>query len=306
MQFVALQIAGQEATVGQQAQRTARRRKLGAALKDARVSAGVTVAQAAKAIDGDKSKVSRVETGCQRITRLQLNALMDLYGVTQKKTRDWLTALASEERKRNWWTQYHEMLPGGFKETLLLENDAARIKVYQAEVIPGLLQTPNYARTVMAGAPDPPTDEQLDFYVKFRMERQRVFEREDPPQYVCIMPEGVVRQHMGSTAAMATQLRRLVAASQSPHITIQIIPYTRNAYACTGGSFNLYSYPGPMNLEVVHIPYLDGELYLEDDEPVAKYRKAFENIQASALSAQHSIELITSIANDLDQEATHT
>ncbi|MET9416301.1 helix-turn-helix transcriptional regulator [Streptomyces klenkii] len=292
--------------VGQQAQRTARRRKLGAALRDARVAAGVTVVQAAKAIDGDNSKVSRIETGCQRITRLGLNALMDLYGVKEQKTRDWLTALASEERKRNWWTQYHEMLPGGFKETLLLENDAAKIETYQAEVVPGLLQTPDYARTVMVGDPDPPTDEQLDFYVKFRMRRQHLFERENPPQYVCILPEGVLHQHMGSTAIMAAQLRRLLAASRSPHITIHIIPFTRNPYACTGGSFSLYSYPGPMDLEVVHVPQLDGELYLEDDDQVARYRKVFRNIQTSALSAQHSIELITSIANDFEQEARRT
>ncbi|MGK5545429.1 helix-turn-helix domain-containing protein [Streptomyces sp. URMC 127] len=292
--------------MGQQAQRTARRRKLGAALRDARVSAGVTVAQAAKAIDGDNSKVSRVETGCQRITRLQLNALMDLYGVRRKKTRDWLTALASEERKKNWWSQYHEMLPGGFKETLLLENDAAKIEVYQPEVVPGLLQIPDYARTVMAGAPDPPTEEQLDFYVRFRMERQRIFTREDPPQYVCLLQEGVLHEQWESPAVMAAQLRRLVAASRSPHITIQIIPFARNRYACTGGAFNIYSYPDPMDLEVVHIALLDGELYLEDDDQVAKYRKAFRNIQASALSAQHSIELITSIANDREQEARHT
>ncbi|WP_179081017.1 helix-turn-helix domain-containing protein [Streptomyces rectiverticillatus] len=291
--------------MGQQAQRTARRRKLGAALKDARVAAGVTVAEAAKVIGGDNSKVSRVENGRHRITQLELNALMDLCGVKQQKAREWLTALASEERKKNWWTQYHELLPGGFKETLLLESDAARIEVYQAEVVPGLLQTPDYARTVMAGAPYPPTDEQLDFYVKFRMERQRVFEREDPPQYICIMPEGVLHQQMGSADIMGFQLRRLVAACRSPYITIRVVPFTRHPYTCTGGSFNVYSYPGPMDLEVVHVPHLDGELYLEDDEAVAKYRRVFQNLQVSALSAQQSIELMTSIANDLEREARH-
>lgn len=288
--------------MGQQAQRTARRRRLGSALRAAREAARVNTTAAAEAIHGDNTKISRVETGRHRLTRLELDTLLDLYGVKDKATRERLIALASEGRKRTWWCRYRDMLPGDFKESLTLESDTARISVYQSQVVPGLLQTPEYAKVVMTGSPNPLTEESLDFYVNFRMERQRLFDRENPPQYLCIMTEGVIRQLIGGAAVMAAQLRRLVTVSRPPDITIQIIPFSHTAFTCTGGAFNLYSYPDPMDLDVVHISHLDSALSLEEDETVAKYRWAFERLRASALSAEQSVELMASIADELEQE----
>ncbi|CAM5533059.1 helix-turn-helix domain-containing protein [Streptomyces abikoensis] len=288
--------------MGQQAQRTARRRKLGSALKEAREQAGVTVAQAAKAVDGDSSKVSRIETGRHRINQPELKALMDLYKVKEAKERNWLIALASEDRKRTWWRKYPDVLSNGFKENLTLETDAARIAAFQAQVVPGLLQTREYALTVMAGSPDPYTREQLERHADFRIARQCVFEREDAPQYTCILPEGVIRHQVGGPKVMAAQLRKLVAVSRPPAVTIQIVPYTQYAFTCTGGSFILYSYPNPLDFDVVHISHLDGELCLEEDETAARYRRVFESLRASALPVQQSIELMASIADSFERE----
>ncbi|MFE0046989.1 DUF5753 domain-containing protein [Streptomyces albireticuli] len=288
--------------MGQQAQRTARRRRLGSALRAAREAARVNTTDAAAAIHGDNTKISRVETGRHRLTRLELDTLLDLYEVTEKRTRERLVALASEGRKKTWWCQYRDMLPGDFKESLTLESDTARISVYQPQVVPGLLQTREYAKVVMTGSPDRVTDEELDFYLDFRMERQRIFDREKPPQYLCIIPEGVIRQRVGGASVMAAQLRKLLAVSRPPAITIQIVPFSQTAFTCTGGAFNLYSYPDPMDLDVVHISHLDSALSLEEDETVAKYRWVFESLRASALSAEQSVKLMTSIAEELEQE----
>ncbi|MCD9141558.1 helix-turn-helix domain-containing protein [Streptomyces albireticuli] len=288
--------------MGQQAQRTARRRKLGTALRAAREGAQISVAGAAEAVRGDSSKISRVETGRQRLTRLELDTLLDLYRVTDEKAREWLIALASEDRKRTWWGEHRDMLPGGFKENLTLESDAARIAVYQPQVVPGLLQTRAYAKAVMSGSPDPWTDEDLDFYTDFRIKRQRVFDREKPPQYLCVMQEGVIRQRIGGAAVMAAQVRRLLAMSCQPGIVIQIVPFSQSTFTCSGSAFYLYSYAGPIDLDVVQISLLDSALYLEEDEAVAKYRWAFERLRASALSAEQSVELMTSVANGLEQE----
>ncbi|MEV4501278.1 helix-turn-helix domain-containing protein [Streptomyces klenkii] len=287
--------------LGQQARCTARRRKLGAALREIRERAGVTVAQAAEAAGGGNSKVSRIETGKHRVSPLELNALLDLYGVTEKGTRDWLHALVSEQRKNTWWRQYGELAPG-FVESLTLENEAEEICVYQIQSVPGLLQTPDYARVVLAGAPEPRTEETLDLYVDIRMKRQNVLRRQKPPQYRCVMTEGVIRQQIGGPQAMAAQLRHLVSMSRLPNVTIQVISHSQTTFTATAESFVLHSYPPPMNFGVVQIPYLDRDLFLEEDGDVAKYQRAFDALRASALSAQRSSELISSIAHELEQE----
>ncbi len=259
------------------------------------------VAQAAQAVGGGNSKVSRIETGKHRLTPLELTALLDLYGVAEKGTRDWLHALVSEQRKNTWWRQYGELAPG-FVESLTLENEAEEISVYQNRVVPGLLQTPEYARVIMAGAPDPRTEETLDLYVGIRMKRQSVLRRPKPPRYHCVMTEGVIRQQIGGLTTMAAQLRHLVSMSHLPHVTIQVISHSQTKFTSSAGAFNLHSYPPPMDFGVVQISYLDRELFMEEDGTVEQYQRAFDALQASALSAQHSSELISSIAHELEQE----
>ncbi|MGW2167959.1 helix-turn-helix domain-containing protein [Streptomyces nondiastaticus] len=286
--------------MGQQARRTARRGRLGAALREVREAAGVTVAQAAEAICGDNSKVSRIETGRHRVTALELTTLLDLYEVGEKRTRDWLLALASEARKNTWWRQYGQLTPG-FSEALTLESEAANIAVFHTEVVPGLLQTPEYARVVLAGAIEPRSEETLDLYVDIRMKRQRLLHRESPPQYSCVIPEGVIRRQLGGARTAAAQLRHLASTSRLPNVTIQVIPCTQPRFTGTSGSFNLYSYPAPLDFHVVQISRLDGELFWEDDDTAAWYQRVFATLQDSALSAEHSVSLMLAIADELEQ-----
>ncbi|MFE7115606.1 helix-turn-helix domain-containing protein [Streptomyces sp. NPDC057654] len=287
--------------MGQPALRTARRRRLGAELKARREAAKVTPQAAAKAIHGDNSKISRVENGRHRVTRLELETLLNLYGVKDDKLREWLIALSAEGRKRSWWRQHSDALPDAFKELLMLESDAARIAAYQSEVVPGLLQTKEYATAVISGAASQLTKEEVEFYVNLRIERHAIFQRENPPRYLCIVQEGVLRQAVGGSRVMAAQLRHLIDLSHPPEMTIQVIPFSQGASTATGGSFVLYSYPDPMDLDIVQVEYLDGALYLEEDKTVEKYRNSLEGLRASALSSRQTIELISSIARDFDE-----
>lgn len=270
--------------MGQQAHRTARRRRLGAALRQLREAAGVTAVDAAEAIHGGSSKISRIETGCHCVTRLELDALMTLYRVREGRTREWLIALASEDRSRSWWRQPGEPLSASFKEMLALESSAATICTFQAQVVPGLLQTRAYATTLINGS-DPLPQDAVEFYVDLRMERQSIFRRENPPSYLCILMEGVLHQHVGGPATMAEQLRHMVDASRQSTVTILVIPYTQTAFAAPGCSFIVFSHPAPLNLDVVAVEALDGARCLEDDETVAKYHRALGRLRASALPA---------------------
>ncbi|MEU5191884.1 helix-turn-helix transcriptional regulator [Streptomyces klenkii] len=284
------------------ARRTARRRKLGSELRTLREAADVSPEEAARAIHGDRTKISRQETGQHRITRLELDVLLDLYEVGDGKLREWLIALASEGNKRTWWRRYSERLPEGFKELLDLESEAARISAFQSQVVPGLLQTQAYATALIAGSATSLTKEQLDFFVDFRMSRQNIFLRGNPPQYTAIVAEGVLHQQVGGPDVLAEQLQHLALLSQSPDITIQVVPFSLTSFTDTGGSFALYSYPDTLDLDVVQVEHLDGALCMEDDETVAKYRRALERLRSSALPPGPSIELIASIARRLEHQ----
>lgn len=290
-----------EVSVGQQAHRTARRRRLGTALRQLREAAGVTATEAAEAIHGGSSKISRIETGCHRVTRLELDVLMTLYRVRDGRTRERLIALASEERTRSWWRQPGEPLSASFKEVLALESSAAAISTFQMELVPGLLQTRAYAAAVLSGSEPLPQDA-IEFYLNLRMGRQSIFRRESPPNYLCVLTEGVLHQYVGGPATMAGQLRHLVDMSLMPAVTIQVIPYTQTTLIPTGGPFLIFSHPAPLNLDVVTLESLDGTRCLEDDEIVARYHRALDRLHESALSAERSVELIASIAHRFEHE----
>ncbi|WP_116211985.1 helix-turn-helix domain-containing protein [Streptomyces olivoreticuli] len=282
--------------------RTARRRRLGSELRALREAASVSTEEAAKAIHGDKTKISRQETGLYRTTRLELEVLLNLYKAKDEKQRQWLIALSAEGNKRNWWHRHSETLPNHFKETLTLESDAASIATFQSRVVPGLLQTQAYATAVLIGNAQPLSEEQLNLSVDIRMSRQSIFLRGNPPQYATVLTEGVVRQQIGGPQIMADQLRHLAALSQTPELAIQVVPYSQKRFTNTGGSFILYSYPAPLDFDVVQVSYLGGDLFLDEAEAVAKYRKAFEELRASALSVPESAELISAIAHEFEHE----
>ncbi|MDL5199745.1 helix-turn-helix transcriptional regulator [Streptomyces sp. ALI-76-A] len=285
--------------MGQPARRTARRRRLGAEIKEARVAAGVTPEQAARAIHGDKSKISRIETGRHRVSRLELETLMDLCRIHDPQKREWLVALSTEGHRRSWWRRHGDVLQPDFKELLTLEEDAERISAFQTQVLPGLVQTKNYATSVIRSSDPTLSDDHLEFFADFRVQRQAVLDRENPPSYLCIVTEGVLRQQVGGPEVMAEQLGYLVKSSQRPNVTIRVIPFEQPGYTGTSGSFVLYSYPDPLDLDVVQVEYLDGALYLEEDESVKKYRHSLDLLRESALPAPESIDLISKIARDL-------
>ncbi|MCC3768745.1 helix-turn-helix transcriptional regulator [Streptomyces sp. UNOC14_S4] len=285
-----------------QSRRPARRRRLGSELRALREAASVSLEEAGRALHGDKTKISRQETGQQRVSRLELEVLLGLYQAANEKVRERLIALSAEESRHGWWRRHGEMLHDGFKELLSLEADAVRISAFQTQVVPGLLQTQEYATAVISGCSDPLAKEELDTYVDFRMSRQSIFLRENPPEYRAVIMEGAIRQQIGGAEVLADQLRHLVALSQSPALTIQVVPLSRSVFIDTGGSFVIYSYPDLMDLDVVQVEHLDSVFYLEDDKTVSKYQRVIDGLRGSALPPDRSIQFISSIARDLEGE----
>ncbi|MEU7343807.1 helix-turn-helix domain-containing protein [Streptomyces bacillaris] len=274
---------------------TVRRRRLGAELKRLREKAGVSMEDAAERIGGDKPKISRQENGRQGVSKLEIEALLELYRVSDDRLRTALTTLAREGRRKGWWAQYSDILPAGFQERLSIESDAARILTFQSMLVPGLLQTAEYATEVIRAAGKSQTEEQIKSYIEVRASRQEILARPNPPQYVCLLDEAVLRREVGGPAVMVRQLDKILEVNNPPRLTIQVVPLSQGWHAGADGAFNIYSYPDPMDLDVVNLDYLDGALYLEEDLPVERYQLAFDELRAAALASRHSMKLVSSV-----------
>ncbi|MQS37675.1 helix-turn-helix domain-containing protein [Streptomyces katsurahamanus] len=276
-----------------------RRRRLGSELKRLREAADVTMDQAAERIGGDKSKISRQENGRQSVSKLEIEALLILYGVDDPRLQTALTTMSRESRRKSWWAQYSDILVAPFQEHLSLESDAARMFVFQSVLVPGLLQTREYAEEVIRSADKSASEEEIESFLSVRMNRQEILRKENPPQYVCLLDEAVLRRVIGSPGMMAAQLLRLIELNNPPRLSIQIVPFGQGWHAGLDGPFIIYSYPDPMDLDVVNLDYLDGALYLEEDGPVDRYQLAFDQLRSSALPSRQSMELIARAARDL-------
>ncbi|MEU6613566.1 helix-turn-helix domain-containing protein [Streptomyces parvus] len=280
-----------------------RRRRVGAELKRLREKAGVKMEEAAERIGGDKPKISRQENGRQGVSKLEIEALLALYGVSDERLRTALTTLAREGRRKGWWAQYSDILTAGFQERLSIESDAARILAFQPMLVPGLLQTVEYATEVIRSVNKTATEEEIDSYVEVRKSRQEIFARESPPQYLCLLDEAVLRREVRGPAVMAAQLDKILEMNNPPKLTIQVVPFAQGWHAGADGPFNVYSYPDPMDLDVVNLEYLDGALYLEEDESVERYQLAFDELRAAALTSRQSMELISAVKREFVNRA---
>ncbi|MFE7119353.1 helix-turn-helix domain-containing protein [Streptomyces sp. NPDC057654] len=291
---------GREVAMQAHARPTVRRKRLGSELRRLREAAAVSLQTAGQHIDGDKTKMSRIENGRQNIRPLELKALLTYYQVKDEALVAALLALHRQSKQAGWWQQYGDALKPDFQERLTLEADAVRLGAFQTMVVPGLLQTEDYAEAVMRGAGSSASTDQIAELVRLRMERQAVFERAEPPQYICILDEAVLHRRVGGRKVMIAQLRKLIELNERPLLSIQIVEYEQGSYAGIDGSFTLYTYPDPMELDIVGLDYLDGALYLEDDAPVERYRTAFDQLRAVALSSRQTIDLISRIIRDLE------
>jgi len=253
-------------------------------------------------IDGDKTKMSRIENGRQGIRPLEIKALLALFGVQDEKIKTALLTLAKDAKRKGWWEQYGDPLLSGLEDRLSLEWDAVHIHAFQGALVPGLLQTKAYAESVIRATSLRFTEEQLQAGISFRMERQNIFDRSEPepPQYLCILDEAVLHHEVGGPKVMAEQLWKLIEVSERAGISVQVVPYEQGGYVGLEGSFAIYSYPEEMALDVVGIDYHDGSLYLEEDASVERFRRAFDQVRGAALSSRQSMDLIAQTARDFE------
>ena len=269
---------------------TVRRRELGALLRKLRTEKGLTVEQAAEELMFSMSKLSRMETGHGVATPRDIRDVCSLYEVTDEAERERMLKLAAEGKQAGWWQSYD--LP--YSTYVGLEAEATAISDFQSSVVPGLLQTADYARAGHEGAMPRLSSEEIERRIEAKLTRQALLGQDEPPAFSAVLDEAVLHRMVGGPAVMSAQLGRLIEAANRPKVTIQVIPFTLGAHPGVESNFNILEMPSPTP-GVVFVEGLVGSIYLERSEELTRYRQIFERLQAIALSPKDTIALIAEI-----------
>lgn len=277
---------------------TVRRRELGALLRSLRQERGLTVEQVAAELLCSPSKVSRMETGHRGATARDIRDLCDLYGVKDKAFRDRMTQLAIEGKQPGWWQSYEL----DFATYVGLETAAVSLSYYMSSIVPGILQTPEYARAMHIAGFQDYTDERIDEHVEVRMRRQGRLTEESPMRLSVVLDEAVLHRLVGGTAVMAAQLRRLAEVSKLPHVEIQVITYEAGAHPAMDSNFNILQFDSPTS-SVVYVEGLVGWIYLDRPQDLDRYWRVFERLRNISLDPKDSVRLISELAGRYEATA---
>jgi hypothetical protein len=224
--------------------------------------------------------------------------LLEIYGVTSTEA-DSLVQLAREARQKGWWHTYGRVLPAWFEAYVGLEAAAVRFRDFQSMVMPGLLQTEDYARAVLRAAPNAGSAEEIDRLVALRMERQATLGQASPPDLWVVLSENIIRVHVGGPAVMRAQLRRLIDVAERSNVTLQVLPFTTAAHVQPISPFTILEFPDAADPTVIYLEHLTGSLFLETEDEVSRYTVVFDHLRAEALGTAPSIDLIARVAAEL-------
>src|SRR5689334_10335337 len=268
---------------------------LGSQLRRLREQRQITCEEAGEAIRASHSKISRMELGRVRFRRRDVADLLTLYNVKSEEEREAMLALADQANEPGWWHSYSDILPSWFEVYIGLEEAASRIRAYEVQFVPGLLQTEDYARAVtLLGHPDAPGHE-IERRVGLRMRRQALLRGEDPPHFWAVVDEAALRRPLGGAAVMRRQLEYLIEVTELPHVTLQVVPFHLGGHAAAGGPFSILRFAEPDLPDVVYLEQLTSSLYLDKPETVDSYLRVMERICMEAATPADSAEIIAGL-----------
>jgi len=267
---------------------------LGQELRKLRESSGATIDQVAERLACSSSKISRIETGQSGVSQREVRDILTAYGVDGDQAES-LVEIAREAKQRGWWQLFGQVLTSAY---VGLEAAADEVWSYEVLVVPGLLQTEDYARAMIQAARPDMTDEEVEQRVRVRMNRQSLLTQEDPLQLALVLDEAVLQRPVGGARVMREQLERLSAAFELPNISLQVLPFSAGAHGGMDGTFTMLRFGDPSNHDVVFSANAAGGLFLEKDEELERYADIFERLQASALPPRESQEMIAQLAKE--------
>ncbi|MBL1103341.1 helix-turn-helix domain-containing protein [Streptomyces sp. 5-8] len=266
---------------------------LGKRLQELREAAGLSREEAARVLRVASATVRRMEMAEVALKIPYVQVLLTTYGVAEEEA-DAFVRLAEEANQPGWWQRYHDVLPDWFSLYVSLEGAARIIRSYEPHFVPGLLQTEDYARSVMeAGTIGQTSPETVERHVSLRMERQRLLECEDPPHLWVIMDETVFRRPVSMRPeVLRDQLDRLLAYAERDRVTLQIAEFAAGPHPGTYAPFTLFRFAEPELPDMVFTEYLTGALYLDSRREVAAHLEVLDHMTARAASARRTLKLL--------------
>jgi transcriptional regulator with XRE-family HTH domain len=277
---------------------TVRRMMVGAQLRRLRNANGISREQAAEAIRASAWKIHRLENGQVSFKERDVVDLLRLYGVADPGEVAAFVILARGANQPGWWHQYNDLLPQWFKTYVDLESTAVMIRSYEAQFVPGLLQTEEYMRAVIRGAHLDESSEEVERRIALRMARQVLLTQEHAPRLWAVVDEGALRRPVGGPDVLRVQLERLIEAAELPNVRLQVLPFAAGAHPAMVGAFSILRFPEPELPDVVYLEHLTNALYLEKREDVEEYLHVIDTICLRAARPDRTIEILGRILKE--------
>ncbi|MBF6338099.1 helix-turn-helix domain-containing protein [Nocardia abscessus] len=261
---------------------------LGSRLRQLREGCGITREAAGDAIRGSHAKISRLELGRTGFKERDLRDLLSLYGVVDPAERETYFELARRANDPGWWQHYSDLLPAWFETYIGLEQAATTIRTYEAQFVPGLLQTADYARAVIQLGNSDETERR----VAIRMRRQEILNRVAAPTLWAVIDENALRRPVGGMEVLREQVEHLLAMADRPSIRIQVLPYSAGGHSAAGGPFSILRFPEPELADIVYTEQLTSSLYFDKQRDVELYMSVMNRLSVEALSPVDSVRFL--------------
>ena len=283
---------------------TARRMMLGSRLRRLREERGISRAEAGYTIRASESKMSRLELGKVSFKERDVADLLMFYGVTDPEERASVLGLLREANRPAWWREYEDVLPDWFQDYIGLEQAAERIRTYETHFVPGLLQTDDYSRAVIASGLPTPARADVDRAVALRATRKQILARDRAPLVWAIVDEAALRRPVGSEDVRRDQLEHLLKLSDNPHVKLQVLPVDRSVHAAGSGAFTMLRFSERDLPDVVYVEHLLGALYIDRTDHVSRYTEVMDRLAVESLTPRDTVEFIGELLANRDRRRT--
>ena len=280
---------------------TVLRMMLGRQLQALREKAGMSYDEAADAVYVSPYTIRRMEKAEGALKPLTVKTLLMTYGITDVREIDAFLSLARDASKPGWWHSYDDVLPPWFRTFIGLEEAATLIRGYEPHSVPGLLQTPGYARAnVQTGFPDTAEDE-VARRVDLRLARQHILARPDPPRLWLVIDETVLTRPAPTTGpeVMREQADKLIEAASRPSITLQVLPLAAGLHPAVYGPFKVFRFDGHDQPDIVYGESMTSAWYVDKPDETAAYIQALDRVSAQAAPAADTVKILTEIRKEL-------
>jgi transcriptional regulator with XRE-family HTH domain len=271
---------------------------VGSMLRRLRTEKGITREEAAEAIRASAWKIHRLENGQVGYKDRDLVDLLGLYGITDQQEIAALLELAREANSPGWWFRYGDVVPPWFRAYVDLESAATLIRAYEGQLVPGLLQTADYARATIAGMLLPQAPDEVERRVTLKLARQQILEDPDGPRLWAVVEEAALRRPVGGTQVMRGQLERLIDATRLANVVLQVLPLSVAVHQAMTGAFSILRFADQELPDVVYVEQLTNAHYLDKLDDVNQYLHVMDSISMRAAPPDQTVDILQELLKD--------